>query len=60
MTGQWSTGPAICGDPCKIFIMCPEGEGGDFSRDEFNAVLESGFASGDVEGFVSRFFWENF
>lgn len=60
MIGEWQTGPAICGDPHKIFIRCPDGEGGDFCREEFNSVLESGFIAGDVEGAVFSFFWENF
>lgn len=60
MPRGWWIGPAVSGRDDKVWINCPDGEGGDFCRAEFEAVLTSGFVTGDMEQAISRFFWENF
>lgn len=56
----WVFGPSMVNDPAKVWIFAPSGEGGDFCREELEAVVAAGKLYGDVEGAVERFFWENF
>jgi hypothetical protein len=60
LPGGWRIGPSISGDDTKIYIGSPGGEGGDFCKEEFEAVLAVGFAVGEMAPAIKRFFWENF
>jgi hypothetical protein len=51
---------SICGDDSKVFIGCPDGEGGDFNRVEFEAAVGRGRIFGNVRESLNTFFWENF
>jgi len=56
----WQVAPAMDGSASKVWLQSPDGEGGDFDREEFEAVLASGFVTGEIGEAISRFFWENF
>lgn len=52
--------PSLCGDPDKVWLQSESGEGGDFSRPEFETALGAGMAAGQVDEMLTRFFWGNF
>lgn len=56
----WSIAPAMGGDESKVWVQCPDGEGGDFCRKEVELALVAGFVSKDVGSALERFFWEKF
>lgn len=56
----WVVGPSVCGRADRVWLGSPTGEGGDFDREEVEAVMTAGFATGEMGDMLERFFWENF
>lgn len=60
IVSRFYVAPAVSGNPDKVWLRCQSGEGGDFCRHEFEAVLGAGLECGQVDEMLERFFWENF
>lgn len=56
----WFADASMGGIADKVWIGAPSGEGGDFDRLEFEAVLTMGRLFGDIPQALDRYFWENF
>lgn len=55
----WTVIDSVAGRDDHVYIRCPDGEGGDFPKDDVLLVLNAVKLVGEVD-LLERYFWENF